>query len=86
MQTTKKELVLLTAYAIANQFSEGTISFLMEQIVSQSYEQNLITIQVREALYANGTTNKIAAIKKHRELTGSELKTSKDWVEQTFKV
>jgi Ribosomal protein L7/L12 len=52
----------------------------------QEYEQNNITEQVREILYADDTTNKIAAIKKHRELTGFGLKESKEWVEQTFKV
>lgn len=86
VSASKKELILLSAYAIANNFSEGTINFLVTQIIDQEYEQNNITEQVREILYADGTTNKIAAIKKHRELTGFGLKESKEWVEQTFKV
>ena len=83
----KRELILLTAHAVEQGFSNDTVNLLVDQLTQlRKSEGSETERRVRAVLHEGGTVNKINAIKEYRTLTGSALKDAKDWVEQTFNV
>lgn len=94
----QSEIIQLLAIADTQGFSEGVALLLNElkppvpaDVVSDATSEAWPTFSgmidaIKSVLFVNGVTNKIAAIKLHRTLTGVSLKESKDWIESTFGV